>query len=153
MKEKDFQQEFKRKNDIVGVFELKLCKGKSIPFKAVADHQLEALKDVQSGDGLYHKISDVPVSYTQVQCPRCKLVIKTGRQNRFTKPKPFDCFYLRDLPAYIVIMFYEPRKKKRVYYITPEAWEELKNTSERKSATEVGCLLNASIIRDFRSKQ
>ena len=60
MKEKDFQTEFGKRNRIHGVFELKFCKGKSLPFKNLAEHQEKALLDA-SEDGLYHKITDQPV--------------------------------------------------------------------------------------------
>lgn len=121
MKEKDIQQIFKNKNKKTGVFELKLCKGTSMAFDHVADHQIEALKAVSSDEGLYHKISDSPVSW--------------GGQ-RFTKPKPFDCFVLKNQPAYVVICWYVPRKKKAFYYIPVQKFIEKRNSVERKSITE-----------------
>ena len=124
MKEKNFQAEFKGKNTLFGAFELKLCKGKSLPFSAIADHQTEALIAI-SGDGLYHKLTDQPVS---IQQENVKM--------RFTRPKPFDCFYLKDMGAYIVIMFYEIRKKKNVYYIDINDFLQMKEAATRKSITE-----------------
>ncbi len=121
-KEKNFQTEFKTQNKIFGIFELKLCKGTSLPFSAVADHQIKALLDVSSGEGLYHKISDSPIF--------------AGHKTRFTKPKPFDCFNLVGMDAYIVIMFYTLRKKKNVYYIFIDKFIDMENQAKRKSITE-----------------
>lgn len=121
MVEKDIQQVFKNKNKMFGVFELKLCKGTSMAFNHVADHQIEALLAVSTEEGLYHKIADSPVSW--------------GGQ-RFTKPKPFDCFVLRNIPAYVVICWYIPRKKKAFHYIPIRAFIEKRDTADRKSLTE-----------------
>jgi penicillin-binding protein-related factor A (putative recombinase) len=121
MKEKDIQQIFKTKNKKQGVFELKLCKGTSMAFDHVADHQIEALKTVSTDEGLYHKIADSPVSW--------------GGQ-RFTKPKPFDCFVLKNIPAYVVICWYIPRVKKAIHYIPVQQFIEKRNSVERKSITE-----------------
>jgi penicillin-binding protein-related factor A (putative recombinase) len=124
MQEKDIQQVFKNKNKKFGVFELKLCKGTSMGFDHVADHQIEALKAVSSEEGLYHKIADSPVSY--------------GGQ-RFTKPKPFDCFVLKNIPAYVVICWYVARKRKTFYYILVDKFVEKRDAVERKSITEEMC--------------
>ena len=128
MKEKNFQAEFKTKNKQIGVFELKLCKGTSIRFDAVKEHQREALLQAYfSKEGLYHKISDSPVSWGM------------NSKMRFTKPKPFDCLLIKNQPAFVVIMFYTPRKRKNVYYIFIEDWIEVEKKSKRKSATEELC--------------
>lgn len=124
MRERDFQTEFGKRNKVIGVFELKFCKGKSLPFKSVAEHQEQALLDIASDKGLYHKITDSPF----FKDPK-------GRM-RFTKPKPFDCFFLRGIDAYIVVCFWTPRKKKNVYYIFIEDWIDLKESADRKSLTE-----------------
>jgi len=128
MKEKNFQTEFKEKNKIHGVFELKLCKGTSIAFSSVAKHQREALLQAR-GEGLYHKIADSPVSWGN---------------RRFTAKKPFDCFFIK-VPAYVVIMFYTPRKKKDVYYIPIERFLVTEKRVARKSLIEELC----SEISDF----
>jgi len=60
MKESNFQGEFSKRNLIEGVFELKLCKGKSLSFSSVAEHQEKALFAASSKQGLFHKISDSP---------------------------------------------------------------------------------------------
>jgi len=97
MKEKDFQTEFSKRNTLEGCFELKLCKGTSLPFDALKDHQKEALLAV-SGKGLFHKITDQPIF--------------KGSKVRFTKPKPFDCFYLKDVVGYVVVMFWVTKEKE-----------------------------------------
>ncbi len=121
MKEKDIQQKFKELNQKEGIFELKLCKKTSLPFKNIADHQIEALLAGSSEKGLYHKISDSPVSW--------------GGQ-RFTKPKPFDCFFLKNQPAYIVICWYQPRIKKDFHYIPIKNFLDMQRNADRKSITE-----------------
>ena len=112
MKDKDLQTLFGRKNNIHGVFELKIVKGRSMPFNAVQDHQISALLDA-NGTGLYHKISDA--SYEK---------------------KPFDCFYLVDTPAYVVPVWYVPRKQKTAYYIRIDSYMSVWDKAERKSLTE-----------------
>jgi len=121
VKEKDVQTIFGKKNKLDGVFELKLLKGSSIRFDAVKDHQMEALTAVSGEEGLYHKINDLPVF------PGCK--------TRFASPKPFDCFFLKNIPAYIVICVYTPRKKKLFCYVTPKVWQLAEKVWERKSIT------------------
>jgi len=123
MKESQFQTEFAKRNQVVGVFELKLCKGKSMPFSALAPHQKQALLDVSSEAGLYHKISDSPF----FKDPK-------GRM-RFTCPKPFDSFFLMNIDAYLVVFFYIPRKKKAVYYIRIEDFIRMEHEANRKSFT------------------
>ena len=112
MKESNIQTLFGRKNKAIGVFELKLVKGKSMPFSAVQEHQLAGLWSAKY-DGLYHKISDA--SYEQ---------------------KPFDCMNLKGVPAYVVLVWYIPRKRKTAYYITIDTFCQLKDSAGRKSLTE-----------------
>jgi len=97
MKESNFQTEFGKRNTTVGFFELKFCKGKSLPFSALAEHQEKALL-AAAHEGLYYKISDFPVF--------------ANNKMRFNRPKPFDCFYIVAQPAFVVVMFWEIRKKK-----------------------------------------
>ena len=122
MKEEGFQREFGKNNLLYGVFELKLCKGKSIRFDAVKKHQREALLAVNSSKGLYHKIADPPVF--------------RGMHTRFNAKRPFDCFFIRKQDAYVVVMFYTPRQKKNVYYIRIEDWMRAEDLSPKKSITE-----------------
>lgn len=132
MREKDFQAKFAEKNKINGIFELKFCnltQKKSIPFNALEDHQEEALVNSALGDGMYHKISDIPKP--KLACLKCK-----HNTLRFQKKRPFDCFLLRSQDAYVVVMFWIPRKKKNVYYITIQDFIKMRDEADRKSFTE-----------------
>lgn len=101
-------------------YELKLCKGTSLPFSSVKEHQIEGLKAV--GDrGLYHKISDAPIF--------------GGNKTRFNHPKPFDCAFLKG-EAYVVICFYIVRKQKATYFIRVDDFIAMKKIVTRKSITE-----------------
>lgn len=138
MKESNFQTEFGKKNKLEGVFELKFCKGKSLPFNVLAEHQKDALSDISSPRGLYYKLSDFPIF--------------AGSKMRFNKKKPFDCFRLEQIDAYVVVMFWIPRKKKMVYYIAIESWLLMKALAQRKSATEGMCAESADYIVDYLKK-
>lgn len=94
-------------------FELKICKGKSLPFSAVKPHQLEGLLTV--GRKLVYKISD------------------DSREQ-----KPFDCFVMTECPGYVVIYFYK-RGNKAFYMIEISEWLSYENISSRKSITEEEC--------------
>lgn len=121
MKEKDFQTQFGKENIIEGFFELKICNGRSLRWDAIKKHQEKALLTA-TRKGIYHKISDQPVSWT-------------SNKTRFNLKKPFDCLFLHG-DAYVVVMFYEPRKKKNVYYILIEDFIEARKKSNKKSFTE-----------------
>jgi len=129
MKESDVQRLFGKQNRLFGAFELKFTKGKSISFEAVAAHQIKSLLAI-SNNGLYHKLIDPPIF--------------PGMKTRFNAPRPFDCFNLKDIPAYIVAVFYEPNKKKTAYYIPIEDYVMMQEQVEagnmggkpRKSFTE-----------------
>lgn len=112
MRERDMQTLFGKKNQLTGVFELKICKEKSLQFSAVQEHQVRALLHVE-GSGLYHKISDMSMG-----------------------EKPFDCFYLAELPAYVVPVWYVPRKQKTAYYIRIKHFLRMREEADRKSFTE-----------------
>jgi len=135
MKERDFQAEFGKRNLINGVFELKFCKGTSIRFDSVAEHQEAALLAVE-GDGLYHKITDQPFL----------------KDMNFQRKKPFDCFNLADIPAYVVIMFWRARKKKNVYYIPINKWVYFRDRADRKSITEDMAAGIAMFTEDYTLK-
>ena len=137
MKERDFQSEFGKRNKVVGVFELKFCKGTSLPFKSLADHQERALLDISSDKGLFHKITDQPFFKDPA-----------GRM-RFTRPKPFDCWNLKDVPAFVVVCFWTPRKRKTVYYIRIEDWIKARGEVGRKSLTEEAAFEYAWSIRNY----
>jgi penicillin-binding protein-related factor A (putative recombinase) len=121
MKERDIQTVFRDTNEKLGIFELKLCKGTSIPFDAVKDHQRTALSLISGEMGLFYKIADSPIF--------------TGTKMRFATLKPFDCFRLANIPAYVVICFYVPRKYKRFYYIEIDRFLDEAENSARKSLT------------------
>lgn len=109
MKEKNYQTIFNKWLANVykktGAFELKHCKGSSLPFSAVASHQVLALKHA-ANDGIVYKIPDA------------------GYQN------PFDCFSLFRVPAYVVIKYSESFE-----LITINDFLLERDTSNRKSLT------------------
>ena len=140
MKEAAFQSEFGKRNDVVGIFELKLAKTKRLPFSAIKEHQERALLQANSGAGLYHKISDAPFFKDE------------KKRMRFTKPKPFDCMFLKNIPAYVVVMFWESRKNKMVYYIHIENFLRMRDESTMKSFTEVEAEFYAEIMVDYTKK-
>lgn len=111
MKEKDVQNLFGKKNTVTGAFELKLVKGKSMPLSAVAEHQVRSLLKVE-GEGLSWKISDFSM-----------------------EQKPFDCFRMQGA-AYVVPVWYIPRKRKTAYYIRIWDFVALRDSIKRKSLTE-----------------
>ncbi len=127
MKERNIQGYFSRyilnnlPNESVA-WELKLVnleKTKSKSFSCVDDHQIDALLKVE-GDGLYWKIPD------------------TAAISGFTSPKPFDCFLLKG-KAYVVPVFYEPRKRKTAYLIRIKNWINMRDNCGRKSFNEEMC--------------
>ena len=130
MKERDFQTLFgkyikAKKPKKSTIFELKICKGTSLPFNSVAEHQIQALIDA-TGDtdmGFYHKITDTPWG--------------TIDKFRYTSLKPFDCFYLTGIEAFIVIWFYHERKPKKFIFIPISIFLDERDNSERKSLTEI----------------
>ena len=140
MKERDFQTEFAKRNTLIGAFELKFCKGTSLPFSALAPHQEQALLDFSSSKGLYHKLTDSPF----FKDPSGKM--------RFTRPKPFDCFNIARTSAYVVVMFWVSRKRKMVYYIHIDWWIEMREKANRKSVTEVMAVEYAEVIQDYKKK-
>lgn len=119
MKEKDIQPLFGKLNTEIGAFELKLCKSNSIRWDAVKPHQLEALYNVKH-NGLYYKINDAPFIPNRMT---------------FTKPKPFDCFFMKS-NAYVVICFYIPNKQKTFYYIDIDDYHKNIEQNGKKSFTE-----------------
>lgn len=128
MVEKDFQRIFTgwvRDNPPkrTTVWEIKLNKGPSIAFARVYDHQIQGLREAK-GAGHFHKISDSPMSWMK------------GTPMRFGKPKPFDCMYVRDAEAYVVILFYKLRAPKEMVFIDVDAWVKEKEGATRKSLTE-----------------
>jgi len=116
MRESNFQTLFtkwlKEKWQGTGAFELKICKKKSLPFSAVKEHQINALKAVKDRVHV-HKISDFSPGL-----------------------KPYDCYSLAMEKAFIAVMFYVPRQPKGFYLIDVDDFLELKIDAKRKSFTE-----------------
>lgn len=128
MVEKNFQTMFKHwlannPPDCATVYELKLEKGRAIPFDRVYDHQVAGLRQAKY-KGLYHKIADQPAMMVQ------------GRRMYLGLKKPFDCLFLKGLEAYVVIMYYVPRETKRMYFIDIDVWCNEAAKSNRRSLTE-----------------
>ncbi len=103
------------------VYELKITSGTSIPFKAVQDHQVDALMEADRGS-FYHRITDQPVF--------------GGMSTRFHVRKPFDCMSLSKSKAYVVVWFYKPRKPKVFIKIRINHFIVMKEFADRKSLTE-----------------
>lgn len=103
------------------VFELKICKGTSLPFDSVKDHQIEALQRA-TGRGLYHRLTDQPW---------------LEDRPAFTLQKPFDCFYLTGVLAFVVVWFYHPNKPKKFIFIPVSTWLDERDNCGRKSLTEL----------------
>ena len=114
--EKNFQREFNKwclyNLEDTSVFELKITKGKSLPFFSVKKHQVNALLAARR-DKIIYKIPDD--AYDQ---------------------KPFDSFLIAHSFAYIVILFYKPYKTKIFYMIGIENWIKEVEKSKRKSITQ-----------------
>lgn len=90
-------------------FELKQTTGTSIPFSDVAEHQLDALEAVTSKNGILYKAPD---------------------DSRGVKP--FDYFYLRNAPAYVVLKFPDA-----FHLISVASFKDEMVKSKRKSITSV----------------
>jgi len=122
VREADFQTKFTRwaKHNLItrtGAYELKLTKTKSLPFNAVAPHQIIALQLVKHNH-LGYKIPDVGLSQ-----------------------KPFDFFNIsssQSPDAQIVVMFYT-RGNNKFYMIDVDDFVNKAKSSERKSLTEDEC--------------
>ena len=126
MTERDFQSLFRTwaKENILfsAAFELKcvdLDKKKSISF--VSDFQPQQIPSLKKAKEscIYHKLSDlVPGA------------------------KPFDVMQICNSPAFVVILFYQKRIKKRMYMIDVDDWVTMQKTCGRQSANEkmVACI-------------
>jgi hypothetical protein len=104
------------------VWELKFTKTSSLRFDAVKNHQRDALL-LASSHGLYHKIQDIPVTYY-------------GSKARFTHQSPFDCMFITDAKAFVVVWFYKPRQPKIFIKIDIRDFLLMEKATERKSFTE-----------------
>lgn len=114
MTERQFSTKFLhwlRTKKFVGAFELKMTKGKSLPFNALKEHQKQALLATKH-NFICHKIADDSVGF-----------------------KPYDVFALGNTFAYVVVQFYT-RGCKDFYLIDIDDWCKAEIESERKSLTE-----------------
>ena len=103
-------------------FEAKVMRGSSIPFTALAEHQLIALKTVRNSF-LHYKIKDSPIF--------------KGMSSRFTDRKPFDAFNLHG-NAWVVVFRYlkgQSIAKREAVMVGIDEWILLNDTCGRKSAT------------------
>lgn len=111
----------------MGAYELKLVKlkrDKSFPFSRVALHQYDGLIEIK------HKGKYIPLPNTSFFDRR--LQKKKGHK------KPCDFFIIK-IPSWIIICFYEERKKKLLYFIDIDKFIEYKNKSLKKSINEQEC--------------
>ena len=90
-------------------FELKRTLTDSLSFSEVEDHQEDSL-DASLNQALYFKIPDDSIG-----------------------AKPFDCFYLTNTLAYVVIGY--GKRLKSFVFIPINAWKQEKKTSKRRSLT------------------
>lgn len=98
------------------VYEFKMVKG-TFAFDSVKEHQIEGL--LHAKKGMWHKISDSPWGTTD--------------KFRFTFKKPFDGVWIKAREAYVVPIFYIPRKQKIAVMIPIEDFIKLKIKHSRKS--------------------
>lgn len=80
------------------VYELKRVLAKSFNPKSVEEHQIKGIQ--ASLEGLYYRIPDQP-----------------WVQGGFQKKKPFDCLWIKAKRGYIVPIFWQPHKYKKVFLI------------------------------------
>ena len=115
MHESDIQAIISKKRKEIGLkngaYELKLVKRPRFDFRCLADHQAKKLLQVE-GDGLYWKISDMSA-----------------------EEKPFDFFFLQG-PAYVIPVWYIPRKRKTAYFIRIKDFLAFRDRHTMKSMTE-----------------
>ena len=145
MKEKDFQRDFGKwitgimdntASLASSVFELKICKGSSIRFDAVREHQVDALNKAKHGS-LYHKLTDMPHF--------------KGMTTRFDSKKPFDCFIMCKVNAWIVIWKYVrgTRKGQReMVFIDIDDWMEIRRQRTKKSI-KIEELMTKGVVYKF----
>ena len=113
----------KKKFERSTVFELKITKKKRLPFSRIEEHQINSLLNASIGDGDYHKISDQSMDM-----------------------KPWDCQLIKKADAYIVILFYQPRKPKEYILIDIKDMVDFIKKSKMKSVTEEEAKLLSSYI-------
>jgi hypothetical protein len=72
---------------------------------------------------MYHKLVD-------------NLNFSPDRGARPCSQKPFDCFWIKAVEAFVAILWYIPRKPKNLHLIKIDDWIELCKTHPRKSIRE-----------------
>ena len=111
MREADFQTIFghwvqsQEGRDFIGAgcaFELKFCrKGQALPFSAIPEHQILALRRVRGGEEgsevMYYKISDVGGAVSGL--------------------KPFDCFALQRCGGWFAVCWWQKGEGVRRWYM------------------------------------
>lgn len=122
--EKDFQSDFTRwlrENaegfglDFTFAYELKICKQKRFPFSRIEPHQITSLKRTKDACQR-HKISDSAIGF-----------------------KPYDGYQICYSPAYLIILWYTPRKAKCPIWIDIDdflSFRENEGKEPKKSITE-----------------
>jgi len=121
MKETEFQSLFTKwfpnarkaiNMDHSMVKELKVTNTHKFEFKNIKPHQIPFLLRAKH-DCVYYKISDQSLGL-----------------------KPFDCFQVCRVPAYLIILFYKPRQLKVPIWIDVDKFVEFQKTSRYKYITE-----------------
>jgi len=95
------------------VYELKITKTGRLPFARLASHQERSLSKIDSSVGAYHKLSDMSADR-----------------------KPYDSHFLINIPAYVAVCFYRPRKPKILYLIRIKDFIAFRDRNTMKSMTE-----------------
>ena len=115
MKEKNIQTLFARVNRPTRseVYELKITKTGRLPFARLAPHQERSLSNIDSSIGEYKKLSDMSADR-----------------------KPYDSHFLVNVPAYVIVCFYQPRKPKILYFIRIKDFIAFRDRHTMKSMTE-----------------
>lgn len=114
----------KNKFDKASAFELKITKTEKLYYKQVKSHQYHYLEE-STKDGTYHKISDQSLDV-----------------------KPYDCFLLKG-DAYVVLMFFKPKKKKIAYLIPIKNFNIHREYSSKKFITEHECESISTLIAEL----
>ena len=99
-------------------YELKFTKTKSIRWDSVKEHQVEALLEPLQ----YHKLSDPPIF--------------GGMKTKYNLPRPYDCYFMVNVPGFVVVWFYIPRSKKVFHLLTIQEYVHLMSEAPRKSFRE-----------------
>jgi hypothetical protein len=116
MRESDLQSRFtawaKKNWNTTAAFELKIVKGNRMQYSRVKEHQQYALWRAKHAK-LFHKISDMSLGV-----------------------KPFDCFMLAEIEAYVALCYYHPHRKLQLFLIDIDTYLKAKTTLPRKSLSE-----------------